>query len=139
MKINHLLSTLALSAALAAPQTALAAKTMLTATLAGSNETGGGDADGTGSFTAEVDADAGDFCYSLAAANIARATMAHVHSGAAGANGPPVLTLELGSDLCLAPDPEVLKAIVANPANYYVNVHNAEFPAGAVRGQLAAK
>jgi hypothetical protein len=28
-------------------------------------------------------------------------------------------------------------AIAANPANYYVNVHNAPFPGGAVRGQLA--
>jgi len=25
---------------------------------------------------------------------------------------------------------------VENPANYYVNVHNAEFSKGAVRGQL---
>lgn len=139
MKSNHLLAALALGAVFAAPQTALAAKVMLTATLAGGNETAGGDADGGGSFTADVDADAGDFCYSLAATNIARATMAHVHSGATGANGPPVITLELGSDLCLAPDPEVLKAIVAHPENYYVNVHNAEFPAGAVRGQLAKK
>lgn len=139
MKIDRLLAMFALGALLAAPQTALAAKAMLTATLAGSNETGGGDADGTGSFSAEVDADAGDFCFSLAATNIAKASMAHVHSGAAGANGPPVVTLELGSDLCLAVDPEVLKAIAANPANYYVNVHNAEFPAGAVRGQLAGK
>ncbi|MGH7965215.1 MAG: CHRD domain-containing protein, partial [Candidatus Binatia bacterium] len=24
-----------------------------------------------------------------------------------------------------------------NPANYYVNVHTAEFPKGAVRGQLS--
>ena len=139
MKTNRMLAILALGAVLAAPQTALAAKAMLTATLAGSNETAGGDSDGTGSFSAEVDADAGDFCYSLSADKIARATMAHIHSGAAGANGPPVATIDLGGDLCLAVDPEVLKAIVANPANYYVNVHNAEFPAGAVRGQLAAK
>ena len=87
----------------------------------------------------EVDADAGDFCYSLSAAKIARATMAHVHSGAAGANGPPVITLELGSDLCVAAEPELLKKIVAAPQDYYVNVHNAEFPAGAVRGQLGRK
>jgi hypothetical protein len=31
----------------------------------------------------------------------------------------------------------VVKDIVANPGNYYLNVHNAEFPPGAVRGQLS--
>jgi hypothetical protein len=116
-----------------------AATTVLTTTLAGPVETPPGDPDGTGAFSVEVDADAGDFCYSLSAARIARATMAHVHSGAAGASGPPVITLELGNDLCVAVEPELLKQILAAPQNYYVNVHNAEYPGGAVRGQLARK
>ncbi len=34
-------------------------------------------------------------------------------------------------------DRSLIKAIRKDPANYYVNVHNADFPAGAVRGQLA--
>jgi hypothetical protein len=116
-----------------------AATTVLTAMLAGPVETPPGDPDGTGTFSVEVDADAGDFCYSLSVARIARATMAHVHSGAAGASGPPVITLELGNDLCVAAEPELLKQILAAPQNYYVNVHNAEYPGGAVRGQLARK
>jgi hypothetical protein len=29
------------------------------------------------------------------------------------------------------------KEILKNPADYYVNVHNAEFPLGALRGQLS--
>ena len=36
----------------------------------------------------------------------------------------------------VAAAPALLAAIVANPAGYYVNVHNAEYPGGAVRGQL---
>jgi hypothetical protein len=29
------------------------------------------------------------------------------------------------------------KKIIVAVANYYVNVHNAEYPGGAIRGQLA--
>ena len=86
-----------------------------------------------------VDADNGDFCYALKADKIAAATMAHVHSGAAGSNGPPVATIELSDDICMAIEPDVLRAIIAHPENYYVNIHNAEFPAGAIRGQLQVK
>ena len=33
-------------------------------------------------------------------------------------------------------DPAVLGRIRRNPANFYINVHNADFPGGALRGQL---
>jgi hypothetical protein len=51
-----------------------------------------------------------------------------------------VITLDVtgkDDDECLAVDKEKLDPIVANPSAYYVNVHTAEFPGGAVRGQLA--
>jgi hypothetical protein len=37
---------------------------------------------------------------------------------------------------CKTADAAVVKDIMGNPANYYVNVHNAAYPKGAVRGQL---
>lgn len=130
----------ALLAASAVPATAASVK--LGATLAGANEPAGGDSDGAGRFSADIDTDSGDLCYTLTADRIGKATAAHIHTGAAGVNGPPVVTLTVtgaSGDECLAIDPEALKPIVANPAGYYVNVHNAEFPAGAIRGQLEKK
>jgi hypothetical protein len=52
-----------------------------------------------------------------------------------------VITVDVSNsgDECVAVEPDVLKAIIANPAGYYVNVHTADFPAGAIRGQLGAK
>lgn len=129
----------ALAAALVLPAAALAAPVVLTATLSGANEVDGGDPDGTGSFSAEVDAEAGDLCYTLTGANIDKATAAHIHSGAAGSSGPPVVTIDVASDECIAVEPEVLKPIADAPGNYYVNIHTAAFPKGAVRGQLEKK
>jgi CHRD domain len=139
MKTNRIFAVLALGALFAAPVSAISPRVTLTADLTGANETAGGDTDGTGSFSATVDADEGDLCYALKADKIAPATMAHIHSGAAGANGPPVVTIAMTDDNCMAVEPDVLKAMTANPGNYYVNIHNAEFPAGAVRGQLQVK
>ena len=139
MKSYPILAALTLGAAFAAPLSAISPKVTLTAALAGTNEPAGGDADGTGSFSAMVDVGNGDFCYALKADKIAAATMAHVHSGAAGTNGPPVVTIALTDDNCMAVEPDVLKAMIAHPENYYVNIHNAEFPAGAIRGQLQMK
>ena len=109
----------------------------ISATLNGANEVGGGDTDGTGSFTARIDRDT--LCYTLTVANIDEATMAHIHKGAAGANGPVFIGLpdidpgehceEVGGDR--------LGDLKSRPQNYYVNVHNGDVPGGAVRGQLS--
>ena len=109
---------------------------MFVAELSGANEPGGGDNDGEGHFRGQIDANRGSLCYSLSASEIAPATMAHIHSGAAGANGPPVATLKPGLNQCIDVAKDVLRAIVDAPGDHYVNVHNADFPAGAVRGQL---
>ncbi len=41
------------------------------------------------------------------------------------------------SEGCVKVDRALALEILKRPADYYVNVHNAEFPGGAVRGQLA--
>ena len=40
------------------------------------------------------------------------------------------------SEKCVAIEPAVAQALLSSPADYYVNVHNADYPGGAVRGQL---
>lgn len=126
-----------LMAGLAVPIAAQAGIVKLGATLSGANEPAGGDTDGAGTFVVEIDAEAGDFCYTVTSSKIAAPNAAHIHTGAAGANGAPVITIDpKGDDECLAVEPDVLKPIVANPAGYYVNLHTADFPGGAIRGQL---
>ena len=68
------------------------------------------------------------------------ATMAHIHVGKAGANGPVVVTLaKSGHNVWLVPDGTRLSE--ASYQSYkagelYVNVHSAEHKAGEIRGQL---
>jgi hypothetical protein len=113
---------------------------VLTAVLTGEAETAGGDTDGIGVALVRVRAATGSVCYAVAVARVDTVTVAHIHVGAAGVAGPVVLPLTAPVDGfardCATVDPALAAAIVANPAGYYVNVHSAAFPAGAVRGQL---
>jgi hypothetical protein len=114
----------------------------LTTTMTGAEEAPGpGDPDGTGTATITLNHGQGQVCFVLTAANIAPATAAHIHVGPAGVAGPVVVGLTppaTGSSTgCVNADPDLVKAIIQNPADYYVNVHNAPFPGGAIRGQLA--
>jgi hypothetical protein len=138
---GSLLVPMLIAAGAAMPLTAAMANTVkLTATLSGANEVPPGDPHGTGTFSVEIDPEKGDFCYTITSAKIAAPTMAHVHAGASGTNGAPVVTLDpKGSDECIAVEPDALKPIVATPEAYYVNIHNAQYPGGAIRGQLMKK
>lgn len=123
-----------------------AAETPYIADLMGSNEVPtAGDPDGVGAATVSFDVfdtvDA-EVCWDFAYSGIAAPTAAHIHRGAAGAAGPVVVdfgapgaTSHTG---CAALTATLADEILADPAGFYVNVHNADFPAGALRGQLAA-
>lgn len=110
----------------------------LSAALTGPVETPKGDPDGTGQFTARLNPGHSQLCYTLTSAMIAAPTAAHIHVGKAGEAGPPVLPLQAQAttETCVAIGKDLVDKILADPAGYYVNVHNAEFPGGAVRGQL---
>ncbi len=112
----------------------------IAALLDGKQEVPPGDPDGSGEFTMWIDLDNSKACYALGVADIATPSAAHIHKGAAGAGGPPVVPLEaptyMHSQACIPIDPALGADLLAHPKDYYVNVHNAEFPGGAVRGQL---
>ncbi|MEG3151203.1 CHRD domain-containing protein [Sphingomonas sp. ZT3P38] len=129
---------LTLAAVMSAAPALAADPVKLQATLAGSAES---DADGTGSATVTIDPAKSEVCYTLKVSGIEPATMAHIHKGAAGVSGPVVVPLDAPTSGtaqgCKPAAAEVIAAIVASPADYYVNVHNATFPKGAIRGQLS--
>ena len=97
--------------------------------------------DGQGSFTGVVDPPKGTFCYLMNVSGLQDVTMAHVHVGAAGTDGGPVITLappDHGSSSgCMPITADLATALLGNPAGYYVNVHTRGQPGGAIRGQLA--
>ena len=112
-----------------------------TTTLTGAAEVPGpGDTDGTGTASITLNHGQGEVCYELTVDKIAASNAAHIHAGAVDKAGPPIANLTPPtngtSKGCVALDKDKIKDIMQNPANYYVNVHNAEFPDGAVRGQL---
>lgn len=135
---------------------ASAGKTVsLTARLTGAQEVPPADPDGSGKATVEIDVDAGEVCFDIKVTDTGTPNRGHIHAGAAGVNGPIVVpffelratdapvtdprhdALEDGRIMdCVPGDPAVLADIVANPANYYVNVHNTRFPGGAIRCQI---
>ena len=138
--------TLGLVTSLAMVGLVLAVETTLTATLAGVTEGDNpGDEDGSGTASIVIDPAAGTACWTLNVADIEPVTQSHIHIGAEGESGDIVVPLDVdgfegSSEGCIEPmeDAAVLQEIVDNPAGYYVNVHTADFPAGAIRGQLAA-
>ena len=124
----------------------------LTADLTGAQEVPPADPDGSGKAKLEINAEAGTVCFDIKIDATGTPNRAHIHVGNAGANGGIVVPLfelrevptdprndeiEMGRiEECVTGDPAVLAAVVANPAGYYVNLHNSRFPAGAIRCQL---
>ncbi len=100
-----------------------------------------GDPDGIGTAAVTINAVTGEVCVDLRVANITTATAAHIHTGAAGAAGAILVPLTAPtptSATCATITPGEAAGIVANPAGFYVNVHNADFAGGAIRGQLSS-
>jgi hypothetical protein len=109
--------------------------------LTGANEVGGGDPDGYGKAEVTISDKFDQVCYEISdLRGLDQITMAHIHFGRAGTNGPPVLTLTKSNEGrwqgCKDGKEWTENRINGNPADFYVNVHTTAYPNGAIRGQL---
>jgi hypothetical protein len=121
----------------------------LAAVLNGRNEVpapGGpavGDKDGQAVQVLRIKGD--QVAFALSWKNVAAPTAGHIHLGATGVNGAVKIpffgtalpgTLNAAVGKVTIADKALLDDIKANPTGFYANLHTADFPGGAVRGQL---
>jgi len=94
----------------------------------------------TSSGTADVTIDGTKVCWDFKLSGVDNPTAAHIHQGGSNVSGPVVVPLILNATYkptgCTTTTAAAAKAILADPSAYYVNVHTAKYPDGAVRGQL---
>jgi CHRD domain len=95
-----------------------------------------GDPDGIGTATLRVNPGLGRVCWTITVSGVAPVFAAHIHVAPPTAPGPIVVPLNPYTGGCVDVDKALAHEIVRDPGAYYVNVHNADFPAGALRGQL---
>ena len=156
MPARRLVAVLAAAAAAAlalgsgiAPGQPAGSKKVLFAVMTGAKEVGtngkkgAGDPDGRGAFSAVVRGNR--LCYGLSATGIDTPVAAHIHRGGANVAGPVIIPLKQptngtvgASGACTTTDASLLRAILANPSRYYVNIHTQKFPGGALRSQVKA-
>ena len=148
-----------IAAALATATVAANGGRPLATTLSGAEECtatgvcGVGDPDGSGFATLRLNPGQERVCYAIVASDIAEPVepgpgvgSGHIHAAPAGQNGP--VTIDLHTQFvetspgtftatgCVTADRSDIRDVIRNPENFYVNVHNADYPGGAIRGQL---
>ena len=124
-------------AALALPR---AMHPTLGATLAGKNEVPKGSPTAHGIVNLNLKAGAGQVCWTFQLAGVAKPLAAHIHKGRPGVSGPVFIALgkAFKAKGCASAPKKAIEAVETNPNAFYVNVHNAKYPAGIVRGTLVA-
>lgn len=107
----------------------------------------GGDPDGNGFGQVKVKGKTSVICVKFKKiTGIGPALAAHIHQAPAGTDGLIVMTLNTPvqtgkkyqkSKTCdTGTNPTLAAALQSNPAGFYLNVHDAAFPGGAIRAQI---
>jgi CHRD domain-containing protein len=135
MRYRGLMILIALVAA-AGATASLKKGNSLHAALLGKSETPKGDPDGSG--TAEIKINGRQVCWEIKVARVQTIVAAHIHKGRPGVAGPVVVPFGkvFKAKGCTTTTAAIAAAIAKSPSAYYVNVHNAKYPGGALRGQL---
>jgi hypothetical protein len=128
------------------------------ATLTGSSEVPPKNTKATGSADFQFNVEKDSLSYKLNVMNINKVTMAHIHEGKFGANGPIVVTLFKSANPSGSVNGILSQGIITsdrfegaltgkqitdlvkiiNDGNAYVNVHTLQNPKGEIRGQISS-
>jgi hypothetical protein len=110
------------------------------ATLTGKDEVPANASAGSGQLTAELETTERTLAYRATYKDLSGpATMAHFHGpAAAGANGPPVITVLDNAKLPIGGSVRLTEQEMADlvAGKWYFNVHTAGNPGGEIRGQV---
>jgi hypothetical protein len=139
-------AVLAASAAIAAAALAVDRNpNTLRAAMTGAAEPqGSGDPNGVGTATFNLNGRRHRICFKLTFRRIGPPFAGHIHTGRRGVSGDVLVPLFEGTRTRTSPIQgcasnvagDTIRDIREHPNRFYVNLHNATYPAGAIRGQL---
>ena len=119
---------------------AVAATKVITTKMTGKQESPKGDPDGSGTAKITLNSTKGRVCFDMTWSKIGSPLAAHIHKGAKGKAGDVVIPLFGNPPAkhkgCVSAKKSLVAAILKTPGAYYVNIHTAKYPGGALRGQL---
>ena len=112
----------------------------LGAKLAGKNEVPKGSPTAHGIVNLTLSSAKQSVCWRFELVGVSKPAVAHIHKGRAGVSGPIFIPLGKAYKAkgCTSASKAKIEAVESKPNGFYVNVHNAKYPAGVVRGQLVA-
>ena len=108
--------------------------------LAGKVEVPPGPPAGSGKAVVTLRGKSDQVCWTFSSLKgISKVNASHIHKAPKGKSGPVVVAFFTGAlktKGCVTASKSLIAAIAKSPSAYYVNIHTAKYPAGAIRGQL---
>ncbi|MBV8539840.1 MAG: CHRD domain-containing protein [Pseudonocardiales bacterium] len=115
--------------------------------LTGGEVPGGGDPDGRGSATLDLDPNKTQACFTITWSQLrGQVTALHLHVAARGGEGPQWIDFfdhqsfpgaRSTASGCVPSSHDNINAVIRHPADYYLNVDSTTLGKGAIRGRLS--